>query len=155
MSETKERELRECPLWQLVDKGKYLSEYAASIHWDRRKNTKEWMEGLHDAILDYQKMYASLMPSFNDECKMPAPAAEWTTDVPTEEGYYLAVSKFPGTRELHDKTPMTIRVYRYGDTLCVKSHGVITLADHVRMWNLVYFCKINVPALPGEGGSDE
>ena len=154
MSETKERELRECPLWQLVDKGKYLSEYAASIHWDRRKNTKEWMEGLHDAILDYQKMYASLMPSFNDECKMPAPAGVWTKE-PNEHGLYITQCVYTlesGEVVKCDMRFANVVLWSDGKLYFVTRVNKIELEQmfHPNTWWL----KINVPALPGEGGSE-
>ena len=160
MSETKERETVPCAYcpWDCAYKGDIKKTMNSRYYARCNSNSSDC-----DHTTDVFDTEDEAIDAWNEEMlgmwsrraalaeKCPAPA--WVTEVPTEEGYYLAVSKFPGTRELHDKTPMTIRVYRYGDTLYVKSHGVITLASYVRMWCLVYFRKINVPAVPRKGGN--
>ncbi len=43
--------VRRCKAYEgLVEASNNLSRWAAAIHWNRKKNTKDWMDGLRERI---------------------------------------------------------------------------------------------------------
>ena len=79
-----------------------------------------------------------------------APAAEWSKEPPTEEGLYFVLTKncpmvvMRNVVQLFEHSPLALQGFGHSGTICT-----VDEMDKDTLWQ-----KINVPALPGEGGAE-